>query len=214
MQGADEVARLMAVGEFPFVWRLVSVRPRGEESCEVELLVLLGAGRDGYRLRSVVVELDRINKVANHLSHASPPDTSFRSEDVTFATLDDALQCAGMLSAASLAGPLSEKTHRVNTVWMTGSVSRSKVRSQLDWLPQPPRWWGITKGVLFWAFWASLLGVWFVPFAVRGLMGDEVGSGDLVVALSVCGVLFAVAYPVALLGDRIERRLERPRERS
>ena len=214
-QELDEVARLIAViSESPFVWRIVGVRPDGDESFEVELLVLGRAGGDRYLLRSVVVELDRINQVANHLFQASPPDRSFRREDLTFATLEDALQCARTLSGASRAVALPEKTQPVESVWSPGSVSRSKVRSRVDWLPQPPRWWDITKKVLIGAWWVLFLVVPFVHLAARTLMGDEYGMGDLVAALSLWGVLLVGAYPAALLGDHVERRLEQPRDRS
>jgi hypothetical protein len=53
-----------------------------------------------------------------------------------------------------------------------------------------------------------------VHLGLRALMGDEYGMGDLVAGLSLWAVLCVVVYPVALLGDRIERRLERPRDRS
>jgi hypothetical protein len=212
-QGLDEVARLMAAYEFPYVWRIIGVRPGGEESCEVELLVLSRAGGDGYRLRSAVVELDRVDKVANHLFQASPPDKSFRREDITLATLEDALRCIRTLSGASGAVPLPERTQRVDSVWSLGTVSRSKLRSQIDWLPQPPRWWDMTKRVLIWAWWLLLV-VPIVHLGLRALMGDGYGMGDLVAGLSLWAVLCVVVYPVALLGDRIERRLERPRDRS
>jgi hypothetical protein len=213
-QELDEVARLMAAwADFPSVWRIVGVRPGGEKSCEVELLVLSRVGGDRYRLRSVVAELDRINMVANHLFQASPPETSFRWEEITFATLEDALRCARTLSGASGAVPLLERTQRVNSVWFTGPVSRSKLRSQVDWLPQPPRWWDITKRVLIWAWWLLLV-VPLVHLVVRVLMGDEYGTGDFVAGLSLWVVLLVVLYPAGLLGDRIERRLERPRDRS
>ena len=214
-QELDEVARLMAVwSESPFVWRIVGVRLGGEEPCEVELLVLGRAGGDRYLLRSVVVELDRINKVASHLFQASPPEGSFRWEDITFATLEDALGCARTLRGASGAVALPERTQLLDSVWSPASLSRSKVRSRVDWLPQPPRWWDITKKVLIGAWWVLFLVVPFVHLAVRTLMGDEYGMGDLVAALSLWGVLLVGAYPAALLGDRIERRLERPRDGS
>ena len=135
----DEVARLTAVfSESSFVWRIVGVRPSGEEPCEVKLHVLGRAGGDRYLLRSIVVELDRITKVANHLFQASPPDRSFRWEDITFATLEDALRCARTLRGFSRAVPLPEQTQLVHSVWSRGSLSRSTVRSQVIGFPSRP----------------------------------------------------------------------------
>ena len=139
--------------------------------------------------------------MANHLFQASPPDRSFRWEDITFATLEDALLCARTLNGSSRAVPLPERTQPVSPVWSPRSMSRSNVRSQVGWLPQPPRWWDITRKVLIVAWWLLILVVPLVHLAGRTLMGDEYGMGDLVVALSLWGVLLVGAYPAALLGD-------------
>ena len=214
-QGLDEVARLLGDGDGGGVWRIVGGRPNGEASCEVEFLVLCRADDDRYRLRSVAVDLDRIRTVANHLFDEPPPDM-FVSEDITFATLEETVRCARTLSAVSRAVPLTEETLWRNSFGIASSLSRSKLRSQIVWLPQPPRWWDITRTVLIWVWWVLFLGAFGIPFLWDKITGDG-EEGGWVLYLVFPGVLMVllglVAFRAERVADWIERRLERPRDR-
>ena len=165
-QGLDDVARLLADGEG--VGQVVGARPGSGPLCDLELLVLTRAG-GGYRLRSIVAELDRIHMVGDHLFDDPAPET-FIAEDVAFESLEDVLRSASGLIAASSAVPIPGRTRWLAAVGFTHSLSRSELRSEIGWLPQPPRWWEITKKVLTWAVWVVVFGAFWLRLGVAHLL--------------------------------------------
>lgn len=205
----------MSQGEFPAVGRIIGARPGAKASCEVELLFLHRTGGVRYRLRSFVVDLERIGRLVGHQFDDPPPDTS-TAEDLTFGTLEEALRCASTIIDASRAEPIPQQTRWRNYFQFQGSLSRSKLRSQIDWLSQPPRWWDTTRRVLIRVWWLLLLGTFAMPFIWDKVSGDG-EDGGWVLYLVIPGILLALLFLVALcaeqIDNRIERRLIRPRER-
>ena len=85
-QRLDEVARLLADNQD--VGRVIGARPSEGTSCDIEL-VMLSRVDGGYRLRSAVVDLDRLREVRGDLHGRSPP---FPTEDLTFPTFLEAMR--------------------------------------------------------------------------------------------------------------------------
>ena len=210
-QGLDEVARLLA--DFHGAGRVIGARRGGEASCDVEL-VMLSRANDGYRLRSTVVGLERLGEVRGDL-FADPFPEAFTAEDLTFPTLEDALRSAQTLALASRTDPIPDLARWVGTPAFLENLNRSRLRSKIPWLPQPPRWWPILKGVLGGAaFLASTILPAVIAWAV---LSPKVGVWDDWL-IGILGLLLFLGIGFGMIGlvnlgepvlERIERRLER-----
>jgi hypothetical protein len=168
-QGLDEVARLLA--DNPGVGRVIGAKPSAGTSCDVVLLMLSPLDH-GYGLRSAVVGLNRLAEVRDDLFAYPRPDT-FAAEDVTFPKLEDALRSGGALAVASRADPVPDLTRWMGTEAFMKGLKRSRVRSQIPWLPQPPRWWHIMRLILIWAWKALFPLVFIAPYAAAFTWGQD-----------------------------------------
>ena len=210
-----EVFHLLAEGNG--VGRVLGVRPGGEASVDIELLMIWRIG-DNYRLRSAVVGLDGLSSARGHLFEYPPP-AALPFEDVEFSTLDEALTSAGTLVRASRAHPIPG-----HGAWLTRSefverLARSALRSEISWRPQPPHWWDATRKVLNGSGTVALVVVPpFITWWVFDRFGwwewdDDWGSLLAVVVWVVLGVLLALlSEPCERALDGLERRLERHRD--
>ena len=208
-QGLDEVAKLLRNERG--VGRVIGARPGEGASCDVEL-VLISRLADGYLLRSAVVDLNRLNEVRDHL-FAVPARSALTAEDLTVSTLEGALQSARTIELSTRAEPVPGLAPWQDGDTFKTSLKRARVRSQIAWLPQPPRWWRITRGILAGAWCLLVVCLVFAPFAVPSYFGLDPSSlmWWVVMVLSFgLGVVLSVTgdWADGVL-DRVDRRLER-----
>jgi hypothetical protein len=211
-QGLDEIARLITDGRG--VGRVIGARPSDNASCDIELL-MLSRVEERYRLRNAVVGLDGLRAVRAGGFDTEPP-VSVKAEDVVFSTLTEAMSSAEALIRSSRSRPIpDEGTWQARRPFLEG-LTRPRLRSKISWLPQPPRWWDITRFVFDLMY---VFAAFFLPVGPAIAVTQFVGWHDGLPVLLGFLLYFALLVLIFLLRERsaevadmIERRLEGHRD--
>ena len=210
----NEVAQLVAHEHH--AGRVLGARPGEGTTCEVELVIVSRVYDGSYQLRSAVVGLGQLREVKDELYLDLRP-TTFTAEDLTFPTLRDAVQSAHTVALASRAEPVPGLAEWAGGEKFLDGLKRSELRSQIPWLPQPPRWWLLTRRVLTGVAVVLIPCVAFIGplWALIYLDVDPDSWREMaiwVLFFAAAGVLLLFGWWADGLLDRVEPRLERYRD--